>query len=195
MSTRVPLLACIAVLSFFAGITGVRLAYTLTYILVVLLVVAFWWSRSVARRLRVRRESPTDNAVVGQAFVERFVVENGSLFPVAYCEVSDLSALSGYRAGRVFALPGGGKVTWTARGTFERRGRHSFGPLEARLGDPFGLFPRTLRATPHSEVIVYPAIHALDNVVPAWAGTTPGQLGGVPADVPPDTSTVREYDP
>jgi len=31
---RVPLIACVAVLAFFAGITGIRLAYTLAYVLV-----------------------------------------------------------------------------------------------------------------------------------------------------------------
>ena len=49
MTARVPLLATIAVLAFFAGITGVRLAYTLAYLLLLLLSVAFFWSRSLAR--------------------------------------------------------------------------------------------------------------------------------------------------
>jgi len=41
VTARVPLIACVAVLAFFAGITGVRLAYTLAYVLVLLLVSIF----------------------------------------------------------------------------------------------------------------------------------------------------------
>ena len=44
MSSRAPLLAVLVVLSFFAGITGVQLAYTLSYVLLLLLVVAWVWS-------------------------------------------------------------------------------------------------------------------------------------------------------
>ena len=60
MNARVPLIACVAVLAFFAGITGVRLAYT--YVLVLLLAVAYIWSRLLARKLRVIRESPRDRS-------------------------------------------------------------------------------------------------------------------------------------
>jgi len=196
MTARVPLIACVAVLAFFAGITAVRLAYALAYALVLVLIVAFMWSRALAKRVRVTRESPKGSYMMGEPFVESFTAENGSGMRLPYCEVYDRSELAGYAPGRAFSLPAGGSVTWTARGIFTRRGRHRFGPLEARLGDPFGLFPRRIRAAPESEVLVYPAIHPLEEVTPLWSGSGVADLRrGRPIDVAPDVSSIRDYDP
>jgi uncharacterized protein (DUF58 family) len=196
MTARVPLIACVAVLAFFAGITGVRLAYTLAYVLVLLLAVAYIWSRLLARKLRVTRESPQGSFMMGEPFEETFTVKNESGLRLPYCEVRDASKLPGYAPGRAFALGAGGSVTWTARGMFNLRGVHHFGPLEARLGDPFGLFPRRIRVAPENEVIVYPAIHALLHSVPQWSGNGVAEAHrGQPVDVPPDVSTIRDYAP
>ena len=196
MTARVPLIACVAVLAFFAGITGVRLAYTLAYVLVLLLAVAYVWSRLLARKLRVTRESPEGSFMMGEPFEETFTVKNESGLRLPYCEVRDGTKLPGYAPGRAFALAAGGSVTWTARGMFNLRGVHHFGPLEARLGDPFGLFPRRIRVAPENEVIVYPAIHALLHSVPQWSGNGVAEAHrGQPVDVPPDVSTIRDYAP
>ena len=196
MNARVPLIACVAVLAFFAGITGVRLAYTLAYVLVLLLAVAYIWSRLLARKLRVIRESPQGSFMMGEPFEETFTVKNESGLRLPYCEVRDGTKLPGYAPGRAFALAAGGSVTWTARGMFNLRGVHRFGPLEARLGDPFGLFPRRIRVAPENEVIVYPAIHALLHNVPQWSGNGVAEAHrGQPVDVPPDVSTIRDYAP
>ena len=196
MTARVPLVACIAVLAFFAGITGVHLAYTLAYVLLLLLVVAFLWSRSLAKRIRVTRESPKGTYMVGEAFEERFTARNTSGLRLPYCEVYDRSKMPGYTPGRVFSLSGSGSVTWVARGEFTHRGMHHFGPLEARLGDPFGLFPRRIRVAPASEVLVFPAIHPLSGFAPQWTGTGAADVRrGRPVDVPPDVSSIREYAP
>ena len=196
MTARVPLIACVAVLAFFAGITGVRLAYTLAYVLVLLLAVAYVWSRLLARKLRVTRESPQGSFMMGEPFQETFTVKNESGLRLPYCEVRDGTKLPGYAPGRAFALAAGGTVTWTARGMFNLRGVHHFGPLEARLGDPFGLFPRRIRVAPENEVVVYPAIHALLHSVPQWSGNGVAEAHrGQPVDVPPDVSTIRDYAP
>ena len=197
MSTRAPLLAIIIVLAFFAGLTGVRLAYTLAYALLLLLLVAAAWSWRLARRVEIRRESPRGAHMVGEAFTERFTIRNRSMLSLPYCEVRDLTRLPGYAPGRACSLNPGGGVTWTTRGTFTRRGKFAFGPLEVRLGDPFGLFPRTLRFRETGSVTVYPAIHAVDAALgPAWLGGSLSDLQrGRALDVPPDISSVREYSP
>ena len=196
MSPRAPLLACIAVLAFFAGITGVRLAYTIAYALLAIIALAFVWSRAIVRKLRLDRDSPQGGHMVGEPFTERFVVANGGQLPVPYCEVHDGTRLPGYVPGRAFSLPAGGSVSWTTRGVFSRRGIYSFGPLEARTGDPFGLFPRSLQLAPRTSVIVFPAIHHVGDIGPLVAGAAGGGDGrrGRPQDVPPDPATVREYD-
>jgi uncharacterized protein (DUF58 family) len=195
VSARAPLLACIAVLSFFAGITGVHLAYTLAYVLIFLLIVAFVWSRTVARRIDVSRDSPEGSFMVGEPFTERFLVHNRGVLPVAYCELHDGTMIPGYVPGRAFALASGGSVTWTTRGVFQRRGLYEFGPIEARLGDPFGLFPRSVRVAPRTTVLVYPAVHIVGELGPLSSGSGSGDAPrGRPLDVPPDVATIREYD-
>lgn len=197
MSSRAPLLAVCAVLSVLAGLTGVRLAYTLAYVLVLLLVVALVWSRLLGRRLHIHRDAPQGSRMVGEPFQERFTVSNRSLLPLPYCEVYDHTQMPRYVAGRAFALNPGATVTWGAQGVFTRRGRVSFGPLEARYGDPFGLFPGRIRVAPGEPVTVYPAIHAVEDVLsPLWLGSaTMEQRRGRPIDVAPEVSSVREYDP
>jgi uncharacterized protein (DUF58 family) len=196
VTARVPLIACVAVLAFFAGITGIHLAYTLAYVLILLLAVAYIWSRLLARKLRVIRESPQGSFMMGEPFEETFTVKNTSGLRLPYCEVRDGTKLPGYAPGRAFSLAAGGSVTWTARGAFNLRGIHHFGPLEARLGDPFGLFPKRIRVAPENEVIVYPALHALLQVVPQWSGNGVAEAHrGQPVDVPPDVSTIRDYAP
>jgi uncharacterized protein (DUF58 family) len=196
VTARVPLIACVAVLAFFAGITGVHLAYTLAYVLVLLLVVAFFWSRSLAKRIRVSRESPKGTYMVGEPFEETFIARNTSGLRLPYCEVFDRNPIPDYAPGRAFSLSGNGTVSWTARGSFSRRGKHRFGPLEARLGDPFGLFPRRIRVAPESEVLVYPAIHPLAGMAPQWTGSGTADIRrGKPVDVPPDVSSIRDYQP
>jgi len=195
VSSRVPLLAGISALSFFAGITGIHLAYTLTYVLVGLLILAFIWTRAIARRISVERSSPAGTYSVGEPFSERFTVRNESLLWVPYCEVHDRSEIDGYVPGRACALGAGDSVSWTARGHFAHRGRHRFGPLEARVGDPFGLFSRTVRVAARSEVTVYPQLHPLGDIGPLWSGNGAGDMRrGKAADVPPEVSSVREYD-
>lgn len=194
MTARAPLIACVAVLAFFAGITGVRLAYTLAYVLILLLAVAYLWSKLLTRKLEVTRDSPQGSFMMGEAFEETFTVRNRSGLRLPYCEVRDGSKLPGYAPGRAFALGAGGSVTWTARGVFALRGVHHFGPLEARLGDPFGLFPQKVMVAPENEVVVYPAIHALHQAVPQWSGNGVAEAQrGQPVDVPPDVSTIRDY--
>src|SRR5258708_1209426 len=83
------------------------------------------------------------------------------------------------------------RAAWKPAGRSTPTGPHHFGPLEARLGDPFGLFPRRIRVAPKGEVIVFPAIHPLHGIAPQWAGGNLADVrGGRPVDVPPDVSSI-----
>ena len=97
----------------------------------------------------------------------------------------------------ICCLNPGGSVAWTARGIFTQRGKLSFGPLEVRLGDPFGLFPKTVRLRETGAVLVYPAIHPVESVLgPVWMGASFGDVRrGRGLDVPPDISSVRDHAP
>src|SRR2546421_7564237 len=193
---RLPLVTALALLLFFAYITGIRLAYSLFYALVLLLVVSWVWSRIVGENLSLERLSPEGQFQVGDPFEERFSVENRSWVPVAALELVDFSSLPGYDPGRVFALKGRRSRAWTARGEFKQRGLFTFGPVELRYGDPFGLFPRTLRVPASRSVVVYPVLRSvahLEALAPSVAGDD--QTRGRLVDLPPNATTIREYVP
>lgn len=193
---RLPLLTALALLLFFAYITGIRLAYSLFYALVLLFAVSYVWSRIAADNLAVERTSPEGQYQVGDTFEEHFAVRNRSWIPVPLVELTDFSNLPTYNPGRVFSLKGRRSRRWTARGRFKQRGLFTFGPIELRYGDPFGLFPRTLRIPGSRSVVVYPVIRpvgALDALAPSNAGDE--QLRGRVLDIPPNATTIREYVP
>ncbi len=145
---RLPLVTALALLFFFAYITGIRLAYSLLYALILIFVVSYFWSRLAADNLSVVRTSPEGQYQVGDHFEEQFTIENRSWIPVPLIELTDFSNLPGYDPGRVFSLKGRRTRRWTSRGQFKQRGLFTFGPVELRYGDPFGLFTRSLLDIP-----------------------------------------------
>ena len=193
---RLPLVTALALLLFFAYITGIRLAYSLLYALVLLFVISYLWSRLSAENLELERSSPEGQYQVGDRFEEQFVIQNRSWIPVPLIELTDFSNLPGYNPGRVFSLKGRRSRRWTSRGQFKQRGLFTFGPVELRYGDPFGLFPRTLRVPGSRSVVVYPVIRsvgALEALAPSTAGDE--QPRGRVLDLPPNATTIREYVP
>src|SRR5216110_3000412 len=193
---RLPLVTALALLFFFAYVTGVRLAYSLLYALVLLFVVSYAWSRLAADNLVVERASPEGQYQVGDPFEESFVIQNRSWIPVPLIELTDFSNLPGYNPGRVFSLKGRRARRWTSRGRFKQRGLFTFGPVELRYGDPFGLFTSTLRIAGSHSVVVYPVVRpvgGLDALAPSTAGDE--QLRGRVLDIPPNATTIREYVP
>jgi uncharacterized protein (DUF58 family) len=193
---RLPLITALALLLFFAYITGIRLAYSLLYALILLFVVSYLWSRLAADNLTVKRSSPEGQYQVGDHFEEQFAIENRSWIPVPLIELTDFSNIPGYNPGRVFSLKGRRARRWTSRGQFKQRGLFTFGPVDLRYGDPFGLFTRTLRIAGSRSVVVSPVVRPvgpLDALAPSTAGDE--QLRGRVLDIPPNTTTIREYVP
>lgn len=193
---RLPLITALALLLFFAYITGIRLAYTLFYAFVLLLLAGYAWSRLAGEQLYVRRESPQGQYQVGDAFEERFRVENDSWIPIPVIEVVDFSNIPGYRPDRVFSLKGRRSRGWASRGTFRQRGLFTFGPVELRYGDPFGLFPRTLRVSSTNSVVVYPQIRPVGHLdVLSMRAQGDEHVRGRVLDIPPNATSIREYVP
>jgi len=193
---RLPLVTALALLLFFAYITGIRLAYSLLYALILIFVVSYFWSRLAGENLSVVRTSPEGQYQVGDDFEEQFTIENRSWIPVPLIELTDFSNLPGYDPGRVFSLKGRRTRRWTSRGQFKQRGLFAFGPVELRYGDPFGLFTRSLRVAGSNSVVVYPVVRpvgSLDALAPSTAGDE--QLRVRVLDIPPNATTIREYVP
>ncbi len=193
---RFPVVVALTLLLVFSYITGIRLAYSLLYAFVLLLAVSYFWSRLAGEQLLVERESPEGQYQVGDEFEERFHVVNRSWIPVPFVEITDFSNLPGYRPDRAFALKGRKSRRWTSRGQFKQRGLFTFGPVELRYGDPFGLFPRILRLPTRQSVVVYPQLRPVGQL-DALASHSSGDehLYGRILDIPPNATTIREYSP
>src|SRR6202045_1715378 len=193
---RLPLVTALALLFFFAYITGIRLAYSLLYALILLFLVSYLWSRLAADNPPISRTSPEGQYQVGDNFQEHFTIETRSWIPIPLIELTDFSNLPGYNPGRVFSLKGRRTRRGTSRGQFKQGGLFTFGPIELRYGDPFGLFTRTLRVAGSRSVVVYPIVRPvgwLDALAPSTAGDE--QLRGRVLDIPPNATTIREYVP
>jgi uncharacterized protein (DUF58 family) len=191
--SRALLGTCLALLLFFAYLTAIKPAYVLAYSLILLFVLAWAWPRLVARRIRIERVLDPGAPTVGETFEETIVVHKRGRVPAPWVEVMDLSRLLDYQPGRVVSL-GRNAVTWTARGVYRQRGWVTFGPTLVRVSEPFGLFTRELRLNQKNQVLVYPRVRALPELLmPATQHAGTAQRFGNWADYPPETGGVREY--
>ncbi len=125
--------------------------------LIGLLVAAWVWSRLSLRGVGLVRETATDRAQVGQPLVEHLRVDNRGRLAKLWLEIRDYSTLPGHVASRVVHAAGRSQTRWRAETVCGRRGRFRIGPLAIRSGDPFGLFPTSLRVPNTHELVVYPA--------------------------------------
>lgn len=84
------------------------------------------------------------------------------------------------------------RLGYTAVAT--RRGHHVFGPAQVEVGDPLGLFTRTVVLPGTSSAVVLPRIIGLAPAVQVVSGRVPGDEGaGVARPVGDDVGGLREY--
>ena len=193
--SRVFLGVSLVLLLFFAYLTAIRPAFALAYAFGALFLVTWAWPRVAARRVEVRRTLDAGTPTVGESFEETFTVQKQSWVPAPWVEVRDLSRLTGYQPGRVITL-GKDRVTWTSRGTYRQRGWTTFGPTRVKVSEPFGLFSDEVRSNDKNQVLVYPRVRALPELLmPAAQHAGTAQRFGNWADYPPETGGVRDYTP
>src|SRR6266508_417937 len=180
----------------FAQVNEWRLLDQLTIALVALLVLAYVWSRVSVTGIAATRRISTVRAQVGQTISEEIIVENRTRLGKLWLELRDLSTLPGHHASRVIHLGGRQQRSWVVETVCARRGRFRTGPLVARAGDPFGIFP-TARSLPvQFELVVYPAAVDLSGfslpVGMLSGGTTTDRRTPV---VTPSVAGIRDYVP
>lgn len=185
-----------AVILVLAQVNNWRLLDKLFLTIVALLAIAWVWSWSSLRGLRIEREIGADRAQVGQEVGERIRVENMSRWGKLWVELRDHSSLPGHNASQVVSLLPRGAARWHARSICVRRGRFLIGPMTLQGGDPFGLFP-TRRLLPQThELLVYPAtVDVSSFALPV--GELPGgsTTQGRTPQITPNAVGVREYLP
>ncbi len=218
MFSRARVILALFVLSLVgARVTGRDLFYSLTYLWAGLLIVAFIWSLTTLRGVKIVREPRSNRSQVGQLFIERFTLSNVSRTPKLWVETKDTSDLPGLRVTTLAIGLGLGDTSdsgahqavtvasgfgrgqtrrWLTRTLCTRRGRYRLGPMTLRSSDPFGIFPRVREIPTTHHVVVLPMTVPLEGF-PIPSGRLPGgeALRRRTHQITPNASGVRDYVP
>ncbi len=186
----------IMVFAFVSGAaTGFDLMVKLNYVLGMVLVISFIWSKVGASQITARVNRPRGPFSVGDRMEEEIVLENTGRAPKAFVEVEDKTDIPGLTIRHVTSL---GVMVGFRRlrisGQLNRRGEFNIGPLVVRASDPFALFPREIEFKGAEKVLVYPrVVHVPDFAAPAihQVGDSSRQLRANILST--DVSSVREY--
>ena len=184
----------ILVLFFFAISSGWSPLYKLTYVLLILFVLAWFWARYSLRKLTFHRNTTTGRVQVGETFEERLMLDNTSVLPKLWVQIVDGSTLPGHRAGYVASMGGRKRAMWKARTVCNRRGQFQLGPVTATSGDPFGLFRRHKPLTPAHEILVLPRVLPISTFT-LFSGGLPGRGRSSQRALQTTTNatTIRDY--
>ena len=182
------------------GALGVATAWkpfwVLFYALVVALALSIAWLAVSLRGLKFTRSELGGRAQVGERIEERLALENHSLMPKLWVQVTDASTLPGHHAGYVSSVGPRQRIAWKARTLCRKRGRYMLGPVVATTGDPLGLFRRELTLDPGKQLLVLPPVLHL-NTFSLYPGVMPGRGRGSQRSLQTTTNvvTVRSYIP
>jgi uncharacterized protein (DUF58 family) len=175
---------------------GWRPFWILGWALIVALLLSILWLSLSTRGLKFSRSALGGRAQVGERIEERLALENHSLVPKLWVQVSDGSTLPGHHAGYVSSVGPHQRIAWRARTVCQRRGRYTLGPVTATTGDPLGLFKRVLALAPEHQLLVLPAVLPLSTFA-LHPGVMPGRGRGSQRSLQTTTNvvTVRNYVP
>ena len=190
----IPLLA--AFLAVAAVVAGIPIVYELVYALVALVVLSFFWTRTLVQSLSVSRALRTKWCVVGEAVAEEFTLRNFSRLPGLWVEVRDQSTIPGYEPGTVQTTGSLDVRTWRTGATCERRGLYTLGPLRLLTGDPFGIFQGEVTYAATTSFVVYPPLVELPDLPMPYGriqGTSRTLLRSL--EVTTDASGLRDHAP
>ncbi len=135
-------------------LVGLGGAWLLTYL----------WARSLARGLRLKRETRFNWARVGDRLQERFTLTNAGWAPALWVEILDHSTLPDGPANLVASVAGGDKRFWRATRLCKRRGLFTLGPTSLQSGDPFGVYSVLIDHPGSSTLMVTPPIVPLPHI-------------------------------
>lgn len=189
------ILSLMLLLLFSSMATGFDLAVKLNYILGLLIIVSWVWSRAGASQLDAQVRRPSGPFSVGDKITEKITIYNRGRTPKAWVEVEDKTSLPGVSFSQVTPL--GIMVPFSvveSEATLTKRGEFTLGPLVVRVADPFSLFPREVEFDGAEKALVYPRIIEL----PDFAAPNPHLVGEHSRRhranvVSTDVASVREY--
>jgi uncharacterized protein (DUF58 family) len=190
------LILVIVVTFILAVAIGWQPFWVLTYALLGALVLSLIWLSLSVRGITFSRSALGGRAQVGERVEESLSLENHSVFPKLWIQVSDGSTLPGHHAGYVSSVGPHQRIAWRAKTICRRRGRFTLGPVTATTGDPLGLFRRELVLAPEHQLLVLPPTLPLSHFELA-PGLMPGRGRGSQRSLQTTTNvvTVRNYVP
>jgi uncharacterized protein (DUF58 family) len=178
-------------------ISGSAIFTRLLYLSLLIVLVAFLWTRLSVVGLRIHRHARLQKAGAGDVFEEHFEIRNASPFLVPDVEIANESKLPGAAGSRLLTRIGGRRtITYLSRTYLTHRGRFALGPTTVLSGDPFGLFHASRRFPAEESLVVLPTIYEIA-AFPAAPGILPGgrTIRRKSAEVTPHAASVREYAP
>ena len=175
--------------------TGFDLAMRLAYLLLILVVISWVWSRVGAINMKASVNRPTGPFSVGDSLSERIVIQNSNGAPKAWVEVEDKTTLPEVQFREVTSF--GLMVTFkrvNMEATLTQRGEYDLGPLVIRASDPFNLFPRDIAFEGIDKVLVYPRVLPIPDIAVSRVLLADGNSRRQRMNVlSTDVASVREY--
>ena len=175
--------------------TGFDLAMRLAYLLVIIIIISWVWSRVGSANMKASVNRPTGPFSVGDTLNERIIIQNSNGAPKAWVEVEDKTTLPGVKFREVtsFGLMVAFKrVDMGAQLT--QRGEYDLGPLVIRASDPFNLFPRDIEFEGIDKVLVYPRVIPIPDLVASRVLLADGHSRRQRMNMlSTDVASVREY--
>ena len=128
--TNVTVTALVAVLCIIVGFaTGFWLLFRLSYVILIAIPLAWFWTREMAKGLEVEVQRTDQRVTQGHPIEGRVWIRSRSLLPKVWLEIEDPSTLPGHAARRVLTLPVRGSASWSYRTRTRLRGVYQVGPV------------------------------------------------------------------
>ncbi|MCB0087238.1 MAG: DUF58 domain-containing protein [Caldilineaceae bacterium] len=177
--------------------SGHDLAFSLAYLLTIILLISYGWAKLSLRSVYLRRFTRTQRSQVGQHAEETFEVRNRSIWPKLWLEIEDYSNLPWHEASRVVSsLRRQSSERWQIRTPCTERGRFRLGPMVLRSGDPLGIFHEEQELTATGMIVVYPLVVDLSAFDPSVSELSGGEARRQRTyQVTTNVATIRDYAP
>lgn len=195
MSKRtISILVLLGLVLFYTFGTGFAFFYRLLYVIGILGALGLGWAWMNLRGLEVRLERLATRGQVGGYLDGQMTILNRNRLPKSWLEVTEVSDLPGYAAGRGVGLVRDQRRTWRVETPLLRRGLFQTGQVRVTSQDPFGLFRLSRLFLQPQSYIVLPATEDLPDLDPRLANLPSDSRVNRRSDqITPDSSSVREY--
>jgi uncharacterized protein (DUF58 family) len=176
--------------------TGFWLLFRLAYVILLIIPIVYFWSRSMIEDLEVEVHRYTQRVSQGQSLEGRIVLKSTSRIPKVWLEVRDSASIPGHAPHRVLTLGGMGAHSWHYTTPALRRGLYQLGPVVVTASDPFGFFRFTRTFGNPTPILVYPNAPDLPNFyIPPANLPGDGRFRRRTHNVTPNVAGLRPYEP